>query len=212
VYESTATRTVTRTTPCTATHGAVPHDRFDLCAPEPVGRARVGDPQAWGDLVQRYSAALTRVALRCGLSPDDAADVVQTTWMICVEKLGQLSDDAALLGWLITITRREAYRVATQVRRCEPCDVDALPVARIGRSVDDIAVEVCRRDELAQLSSAIGDLPARQRSVMRLLSGQDRVDYVTAARELGVPVGSLGPTRARAVQRLRRDPRLALAG
>jgi RNA polymerase sigma factor (sigma-70 family) len=180
--------------------------------PESVGLARSGDPCAWGDLVRRYSCPLTRVALRCGLSADDAADVVQTTWLICVEKLDQLCDDAALLGWLITITRREAYRVATQARRCEPCDVDALPAGRGVRCADDVAVEVCRRDDLARLSSAIGDLPARQRSVLRLLSATERVDYLTAARELGVPVGSLGPTRARAVQRLRRDPRLALAG
>ncbi len=206
----------TTTTPITTTiRLAHPHPEPDGCDPvalDPVGRARGGDPLAWGDLVKRYNRALTRVALRCGLSEDDAADVVQTTWLICVEKLDQLCDDAALLGWLITITRREAYRVATQVRRCEPRDVDALQVGRGCRAVDDVAVEVCRRDELAQLSCAIDDLPARQRSLLRLLSGTERVDYVAAAQELGVPVGSLGPTRARAVQRLRRDPRLALAG
>jgi RNA polymerase sigma factor (sigma-70 family) len=189
------------------------HDADDRNAT--VASARRGDPQAWRTLVQNYHAVLLHIGQQCGLSPDDAADVAQTTWTVCVEKLNQLADDTAFLGWMMTICRREAYRVAAQARRCEPHDLDTYPFAALHRAHgagEDVASEVSRRDELARLSSAIDDLPPRQRTVLRALARHDDADYATTARNLGVPIGSLGPTRARAVKRLRADPRLALAG
>jgi RNA polymerase sigma factor (sigma-70 family) len=177
-----------------------------------VARARRGDPQAWRLLVDTYQIMLLRVACRCGLNREDACDVAQTTWTVCVERLGQLADDAAFVGWLLTIARHESYRVAAQTRRCEPRDLEAAVPGVLANAPDDVAGEVSRRDEVEHLRRAIADLPAHQRAVLRTLTSSANLDYAGMARELGVPVGSLGPTRARALRWLRVDPRLALAG
>jgi RNA polymerase sigma factor (sigma-70 family) len=177
-----------------------------------VARARRGDAQAWRLLVDSYQSLLLRVACRCGLNRDDSCDVAQTTWTVCVERLDQLENDAAFVGWLIAIARRESYRVAAQTRRCVPRDFETAAPGVLANAPDDVAGEVSRRDEVERLRRAIADLPAHQRAVLRTLTSSPNLDYAAMARQLGVPVGSLGPTRARALKRLRVDPRLALAG
>lgn len=183
-----------------------------------VARARAGDAAAWSRLVRRYEGLLRHVARGFRLSRDDAEDVVQQTWLICVERLHQLQDDACFVGWVATVCRRECTRHVNRGRRCEPVDPaaevfdGARAPGRGAAGADDVLADLVRREDLANLRRAIDALPPRQRDVLRALSAADFTDYVTAAQRVGVPVGSLGPTRARALVRLQADPRLALAG
>ena len=201
------------------THRTGSTDQNDDGHAADVARARAGDPAAWSRLVRRYEGLLRHVARSFRLSRDDVDDVVQQTWLICVQRLHQLQDDACFVGWLATVCRHEATRHLARSRRCEPLDpaAEALDVGRpVGRGAltddGDLVGDVVLREDLANLRRAIADLPPRQRDVLRALSSEDFTDYAATARTIGVPVGSLGPTRARALVRLQADPRLALAG
>jgi RNA polymerase sigma factor (sigma-70 family) len=182
-----------------------------------VRRARDGDAEAWEQIVARHQSLLWWLARQFRLSTDDAADVVQLTWLRCLEHLEQLVEVEALGSWLSTICRRECLRLAA--RRGDEVllgEVDerqrawAAPGQTSDPSVDPYE-EVARLDEWARLHEAIDHLPVRARTVLRALMAGEGSGYSSVARELGVPVGSLGPTRNRALARLRTDPRLVLA-
>jgi RNA polymerase sigma factor (sigma-70 family) len=161
-------------------------------------------------MVERYEPLLHWLARRCGLSAADAEDAVQLTWLRCVEHIGQLSDVDALSGWLATICRRECVRVATNVRRevllSEP---DMIRVIDARRAECDPGAEAAFRDQCNRLYYAITALPERQRVILVELLRREDQSYLELSRRLGLPVGSIGPTRQRAVTRLRLDPRIA---
>ena len=199
------------------THRTGSTDQNDDGHAADVARARAGDPAAWSRLVRRYEGLLRHVARSFRLSRDDVDDVVQQTWLICVQRLHQLQDDACFVGWLATVCRHECLRLVTRGRRCEPVDPTAEVLDAGGERLavppaGDPADELERREDLTNLRAAIDGLPPRQRDVLRALCADDFIDYASTARRIGVPVGSLGPTRARALVRLQADPRLALAG
>lgn len=204
---STTTSTTTSTTSTTEDHAA------------DVTRARAGDQAAWSSLVRRYEGLLRHIARGFRLSRDDVEDVVQQTWLVCVERVHQVQDDACFVGWLSTVCRHECLRHVRRSRRCEPLDpaAEALDTGRpVGRhdrpEAADPVADLVLREDLANLHRAIDELPARQRDVLRALAAPGFTDYASTARLIGVPVGSLGPTRGRALVRLQADPRLALAG
>lgn len=175
-----------------------------------VGRIRAGDESAWRELSDQYEPLLRRLARRHGLSAEDAADVVQLTWLRCLEHIDQLADADRLRGWLITICRRECIRLATKQRREVPVSEPNMTRLIDERHPEgDPCAEAARRDERDRLSRAITTLPERQRIVVVEVLTRDGESYLSLARRLGVPVGSIGPTWQRAVTRLRRDPRLA---
>lgn len=181
---------------------------------ELVRLARDGDARAWEEIVTRHQGLLWWLARRFRLSTDDAADAVQLTWLRCLEHLDQLSDVEALGGWLATICRRECLRLATrrgnEVLLAELEDTDRVWAGSSAPGPDP-AEEVARRDERARLHEAIDSLPARPRSVLVAMLTHDGQGYADLARRLDVPIGSLGPTRNRALAKLRTDPRLVLA-
>jgi len=177
-------------------------------------RLTAGDPAAWDEVVATYGETLRRVALAHGLNSSDAEDVVQSTWLRCLERVCTLRDQRALGAWLSTTARRESLHRLRALRRVVPqdhTDRDA-PLARERQPVADIAELVARRDEQCRLLHAIVELPERQRAVLLALLHPEDGRYLPAADRLGVPAGSMGPTRRRALDRLRRDPRLADAG
>ena len=177
---------------------------------ELASRIRAGDHSAWRELVDRYEPLLRRIARQYRLSGQDADDVVQVTWMRCLEHIGQLNHDDRLRAWLAAICRRECLRLATgrwrEVALGEPT-VTRLADSR--HEQGDPGTELARRDERARLSLAITALPERQRSVLVELLGRDGQTYLDLSRRLGLPMGSIGPTWKRAIARLRRDPLLA---
>jgi RNA polymerase sigma factor (sigma-70 family) len=177
---------------------------------ELVAGIRAGDESAWRAMAERYEPLLQWLARRHGLSAEDAQDAVQLTWLRCLEHIDQLTDVDRLNGWLATICRRECIRLATNSRRelllSEP---DLVRLSDERREERDPCAETALRDQCNRLYRAILALPERQRVVLvELLKRGDR-SYVELSRRLGLPVGSIGPTRQRAVTRLRLDPRIA---
>jgi RNA polymerase sigma factor (sigma-70 family) len=158
----------------------------------------------------RYEPLLRWIARQCRLSAEDTDDVVQLTWLHCLEHINQLTDPQRLSGWLATICRRECIRLATKGRR----EV-ALSESDLARLVDgdradgDPCVEIVVHDQNNRLYNAISALPERQKMLLVELLRQEGQSYLDLSRRLGLPMGSIGPTRQRAVARLRHDPGLA---
>jgi len=180
---------------------------------ELVRAALRGDARAWERIVERHQSLLWWVARQFRLSNDDAADVVQLTWLRCLEHLHQLTDEGALSSWLVTICRRECCRLVGR-RDAEVLLAEWEDAAQVADWPWTAAPDPCelaaRSDERRQLRQAIDRLPGRSRAVLTALLAHEGEGYAEIARDLGVPVGSLGPTRNRALAKLRSDPRLAL--
>lgn len=177
---------------------------------ELVGRIRAGDGTAWRELVDRYEPLLRRLARQYRLSGQDTEDAIQLTWLRCLEHIDQLTHADRVRGWLATVCRRESLRLATKRRR--EIVLGEQTVTRLvdeGQEERDPCAEMARRDEYDRLSRAITALPERQRLVLIELLKEESRSYLDLSRRLGLPVGSIGPTRQRAIARLRQDPRLA---
>lgn len=163
---------------------------------------RRGDPAACAHVVDRYGRLLRSVARSCRLSEQDAQDVVQTTWCRLFENLDRIREPEFLGQWLVVTVRRESWRLSSRRAR----DPELLG-AEVGDDLvaGDEPVEdtVLRRAEAERLWQAIDRLPEQQRRLIRaLLTDEDR-SYDEIADALGMPRGSLGPTRLRALKRLR---------
>ncbi len=166
-----------------------------------VVAARDGDPAAWDGLVDRFLPLVHGVVSRYRLSPADAADVNQTVWLRLVEHLADLREPAALAGWLVTTAARESLRYVEVRNRSIPVD----PQAATLDVVDDRDVaETLLRDERAMaLRAALAELPEARRELLTLLATDPPTSYDEVSRRLDIPVGSIGPTRARALAQLR---------
>jgi RNA polymerase sigma factor (sigma-70 family) len=177
---------------------------------ELVRRIRARDESVWRDMTDQHESLLRWIARQCGLSPEDVDDVVQLTWLRCLEHIDQLTDPDRLGGWLAVICRRECIRLATKARREIPLSgPDLGRLIDNGRDDGDPYVNVAARDQYNRLYRAISALPERQKRVLVELLTQEGQSYLDLSRRLGLPVGSIGPTRRRAVTRLRLDPRIA---
>ena len=164
-------------------------------------RAASGDESAWGGLVDRYAGVVWSVARGFRFDDATAADVSQTVWLRLAERHHSIRDPERLAGWLATTTRHECYRI-TRRRRREIVDDEVVdPRATDDASVDDALIAA---DETVQALAAFARLPDHCRALLRLLCTDPPPDYATISRELGRPIGSIGPTRQRCLDRLRR--------
>jgi RNA polymerase sigma factor (sigma-70 family) len=177
---------------------------------ELVGRIRNGDGSAWRELVDHYEPLLRRLARQYRLSGQDMDDAIQLTWLRCLEHIDQITHADRLRGWLATVCRRESLRLATKGRR--EIALGEQSVTRLvddGQEERDPGAEMARRDAHDRLSRAIRALPQKQQLVLTELLKEESRSYLDLSRRLGLPMGSIGPTRQRAIARLRQDPRLA---
>ena len=167
-----------------------------------VTAASRGDQEAWRELVARYSPLLVNVIRRFGLSRAETEDVAQTVWLRMVEHLGDLREPHALPKWLITTGRREAMRHLSSGRRDWPHDpqLDGWPSVLVD---DDPAEALDRAERHQALLAGLAALPSRQRELLIMLMVDPPLPYATIGERLRIPVGSIGPTRARAIERLR---------
>jgi RNA polymerase sigma factor (sigma-70 family) len=185
----------------------------DSSTAELVRAARAGSQCAWNELVDRFSQLLWHIARGARLNHADAADVVQTTWLRLVENLDRIREPYAVPGWLVTTCHREALRVLRANARCcpkDPTDPDGLPEHRMEQAGSADPAEILLDKEVAEIvRAAVDELPDRQRQLLTVLSdtsGPHR--YHQAAQALDIPVGSIGPTRNRALHKLRSNPRI----
>ena len=166
-----------------------------------LSAARTGSDDALGQIVNELSPLLWQVARSAGLSQGDAEDVLQTVWMRLITHLDGIHDAGALTGWLVTTTKREAWRVRAAGRKQLPADQDVfadLPDKGPG-SEEQVIVE----DQRRELWATIGMLSRRCQELLRILAFAPRPDYATVAAALGMRVGSIGPTRGRCLAKLR---------
>lgn len=164
-------------------------------------RARSGEREAMDAIVKELNPLLWHVARSQGLDSEPAADVVQTTWLEFVRQRDTIHTPQALIGWLVTATRREAWRVRDRDRaRAEP---DTEAVERAVSTGGDVAERMLTDERDQALWRAIQGLSERCRQLLRIVAMVDRPDYDVVAQALGMPRGSIGPTRGRCLAKAR---------
>jgi RNA polymerase sigma factor (sigma-70 family) len=166
-----------------------------------VAAAQAGHPEAVGDLVTQLSPLLWHTARAAGLAAADAEDVVQTVWLRLMSSLPAIHTPSALTAWLVTTTRREAWRISAARRRQVSASQEwlaALPDPQPGGEDQAVA-----GDQRRELWAAMRRLPPRCQALLRILAFVPRPDYGAVAAALGMPRGSIGPTRGRCLAKLR---------
>ncbi len=166
-------------------------------------RAADGDQPAWNTIVERYSGLVWSVARSHRLGQADAADVFQATWLRLVEHLGAIREPDRLGSWLATTARRESLAVLRRAGRDLPVG-DLLTLEPADRTAPDLDSDLLRRERDSVLWQAFGRLPGQCQSVLRLLLMDPSPSYAEVSAALDIPVGSIGPTRARCLDQLRR--------
>lgn len=173
-----------------------------------VGAQR-GDRAAWNQLVDRYSALVWSVCRRYRLADADAADACQTVWLRLTEHIDEIRNPAGLASWLCTTAGRVCLRIIDDRRR------QVLPGFGYGFDVSDDPVATAPdrdllADELHQaLLIAVAELPEELRRLLSLLLHDPPLSYREISQRSGMAIGSIGPTRARLLERLRRSASLA---
>jgi RNA polymerase sigma factor (sigma-70 family) len=167
-----------------------------------VRSAAGGDQQAWSALVERYSRLVWSIARSHRLSADDAGEVSQTTWLRLAEHIDRLQDPSKVGGWLATTARHESLRVLRGAGRQIPMGDDMPEPVSPAAALDE---GLLRSERDSMLWQAFSRLPARDQALLRLLVSDPMPSYEEIAAALGMPVGSVGPTRARCLERLRRE-------
>ena len=167
-----------------------------------------GDVDAWTELLDRYSGLIFSIGLEVGLKREDAADLLQNVSMILLDQLGSLRSWNSLSSWIITVTRREAVRAIKRSRQHSGVQEDAERQTEPGAGEDcpdDLAVRLVALYEQQLVKEAMDRLPARCRQLLTMLFCEDPpAPYADVAARLGLSVGSVGPIRARCLDRLRR--------
>jgi RNA polymerase sigma factor (sigma-70 family) len=154
-----------------------------------------GEQHAWTELISRYQRLIYSVARKLCPQPDDCSDVFQRVCLDLYQNLKQLRDDRTLPAWLITVTRRRSYAFI-RVKRDDISIEDYL-------AESDPQVETVEAEFL--LERAVSELPERCESLIRLLYfDTTEPTYAEVSQRLGIPVASIGPTRARCLQKLRK--------
>ena len=166
-----------------------------------VNDAKQGRREAVGELVPELSPLLWQVARASGLSSSDAEDVLQSVWLNLLAHLDAIRTPGSLTSWLITTTKREAWRVRAADRRQKPVDCEWLTA--IPDAGADSEQCLIMKDEQRELWAALRSLPWRCQELLRIVAFVPRPDYDEVAARLGMPRGSVGPTRGRCLDKLR---------
>lgn len=174
-----------------------------------VHAAAEGDPVAWERIVARFGGLVWAIARAHGLSHSDAGEVCQTAWLRLVEHLHRIREPARLGAWLASTARHECLRTlkraGRQVPVGDPTDLERYEPLPSGPAVDRRLLEA-ERDQA--LWHAFELLSERCRSLLRVLMADPAPSYEEVSEALGMPVGSIGPTRQRCLERLRRNAEL----
>jgi RNA polymerase sigma factor (sigma-70 family) len=174
-----------------------------------VRAAASGDGAAWNSLVQRFGARVRGVALSHGLNAHDVDDVQQATWMRLLMNIDRVREPAAIGAWLETTARRESLRVLSRAKRSPVIESDPQH-----EDVDDrpaIDEQVIETERGAAVHAGVARLPETQRALLELMLAEPSPTYEEISAALGMPIGSIGPTRQRTLARLRGDEELARA-
>lgn len=168
---------------------------------EAFARWRDGDRGAIDDLVREMTPVLWHVVRAYRLDEDVCEDVIQFTWLTLVRKADAVDNPRAVSSWLIITARRQAWRVASRNRREDAADDEILaPILPTTRAAESEAIEA---DDNHRLWAAVSQLNERCQRLLRVIAFDDRPDYKHISDDLGMPVGSIGPTRRRCLEKLK---------
>jgi RNA polymerase sigma factor (sigma-70 family) len=180
--------TITRYAPTSATRSSAVADLLP--------RVSDGDPAAWEEIVRRYGRLVTATVRSFRLQNADALDAVQMTWLRLGENAHRIQSPERLAGWLAITARRECLRILRQAKRTlAPVDV-----ADTSMDPERRAIEA---DTARTLWNLVEELSPRQRTLLRALFTDHPRPYTEISRTTGIPPGAIGPTRARALAKLR---------
>ena len=175
-----------------------------------VSAAAEGDQSAWNEIVDRYTPLVVSVIYKHRLRPADAADVNQTLWLRLVEQIGRLREPEALPGWIMTTTRNECLRVLRVQQRTHLYDPlsesDALESEQVDADVEADLLAVERRQALRD---GFAELTDQCKRLLTKLMTDPPPSYQVVSEELAMPVGSIGPTRIRCLEKLRKTPAIS---
>lgn len=172
----------------------------DQAVVDDVRAAAAGECAAWSRLVDRFSGLVWSVARGHGLDPADAADVSQTTWLKLAEHVHRVREPDRLGAWLATTARHEALRTLRCAARQVPVDYD---FDLVESDQEDVEAGLLRQERDASLWRAFQTLGPPCQSLLRILMADPPPSYAEVSAALGMPVGSIGPCRARCLERLR---------
>ncbi len=170
--------------------------------------ARRGDQESWNRLVERYLPLVSSVIARHRLFGADAEDVNQTVWLRLVEHLADIREPQALPGWIATTTRHECLHTLTRGKRSVAVDPQTSPQLQDVTDEREVAADLLTSERHLALLEALEGLPDDRRALLLLLLEDPPPSYGEISARLGLPVGSIGPTRARALEQLRKSPAL----
>jgi RNA polymerase sigma factor (sigma-70 family) len=175
------------------------------CNDMPVGSlvqaTGAGDKDAWDEIVKRYDRLVSNTARKCGLNGCDTADVCQTTWLRLWNNLPSLRQPERVGAWLAVTARREAVRVRRSSRRLVLTAHEASPQFDSGTPPADLSVLKAEQD--SALWKALEEMPDRCQALLRLLIADPPLNYREISLVLKMPIGSIGPMRARCLACLR---------
>ena len=178
-------------------------DRSDRTArmADLLDAAKGGSEEALGQITAELSPMLWHVARAAGLGADDAEDVVQTAWERLLAHLADIRAPQALVSWLVVTTKREAWRTRSSGRRQRPADQEWLTA--IPDHAPGAEEQIVLDEQQRALWRAVGRLSAQCQELLRIIAFIPRPDYQSVSAALGMPVGSIGPTRGRCLQKVR---------
>jgi RNA polymerase sigma factor (sigma-70 family) len=171
-----------------------------------VSRCRNQDPRAWSELVDRFQNLVYSVARRYGLNEDDAGDVFTATFQALLQNLDRIQVAQTLPRWLAVTASREAMRMRRINSRYASTEDQGLTLDDILADEEQSAEENAIQAELGEeLRKAVHSLQERCRELLKLLYLSDEMPYQEIAEKLGMPIGAIGPTRGRCLEKLRKN-------
>jgi RNA polymerase sigma factor (sigma-70 family) len=175
-----------------------------------VQAAREGDSGAWAAITQRYAELIRSVARRYRLSPTDIEDVSQLVWLKLFDHIDRIREPRALPGWIAKTTANACLSLAKSQVRAIPTDPvtlaqrnDATRAFSAAYEANEPTAALQRHEDWLLLQKGLDELPTEQRDLLILLMADPPLTYKQISQQLGRPIGSIGPTRARTLERLR---------
>jgi RNA polymerase sigma factor (sigma-70 family) len=176
-----------------------------LADEELVGLCREGHERAWKALVHRYKRLVYAIPLRAGLDEDDVEEVFQDAFVKLAEKIGSIRDGARVRAWIVTTVRHLTIDTIRARKTSRGLHGTEIALEQVADQSELVSQSVERREEHEFVRRALQRLDPRSRRLLSLLffARDERPSYQAISKELGIPTGSIGPTRARCLRKLR---------
>jgi len=192
---------------------AVTSDRVDdegdtrdsqLALVDLVQGAQGGDVLAWQQIIRQFTPLVFSITRAYRLSLEDGQDVSQVVWLKLFENISQLREPRALPGWIRTTAQHESLRQLKIARKTQAMDPSVLAEFEWVASEPDVDDGLLQVERERAVIDGLAEIEPHHRTLLVLLHAEDRPSYQAIGRTLGMPTGSIGPTRARGLQKLRR--------